>query len=82
MNKTFPEIFLWGGATAANQFVGAWKAGGKGPSVSDVALFKDPKSLAELLDVHGNYDITDKIIDTAMSTDDEVHYPKRHGIDF
>ncbi len=28
--------FLWGGATAANQFEGAWNAGGKGASVPDM----------------------------------------------
>ncbi|WP_326512882.1 6-phospho-beta-glucosidase [Clostridium intestinale] len=30
------EGFLWGGATAANQFEGGWKEGGKGPSTSDM----------------------------------------------
>ena len=33
----FPEGFLWGGATAANQFEGAWDEGGKGPSTADVS---------------------------------------------
>ena len=80
--KEFPKGFLWGGATAANQFEGGWKEGGKGVSVSDVALFKDPKSMAELLDVHGNCDINDEMIKAALATDDEVYYPKRHGIDF
>ena len=28
--------FLWGGATAANQYEGAWDADGKGPSISDM----------------------------------------------
>jgi len=28
--------FLWGGATAANQFEGAWNVDGKGPSTSDM----------------------------------------------
>ncbi|MFP7335635.1 6-phospho-beta-glucosidase [Shouchella clausii] len=28
--------FLWGGATAANQFEGAWNKGGKGPSTADM----------------------------------------------
>lgn len=32
---SFPENFLWGGATAANQFEGAWQADGKGESVPD-----------------------------------------------
>ena len=31
----FPEGFLWGGATAANQCEGAWKTDGKGESVED-----------------------------------------------
>ena len=32
----FPENFLWGGAVAANQCEGAWREGGKGPSIMDV----------------------------------------------
>lgn len=32
----FREDFLWGGATAANQYEGAWNLDGKGPSVSDM----------------------------------------------
>ena len=34
--KAFPETFLWGGATAANQFEGAYNLDGKGLSVQDV----------------------------------------------
>ena len=30
------EGFLWGGATAANQFEGGWNKGGKGPSSADM----------------------------------------------
>lgn len=33
---TFRDDFLWGGATAANQYEGAWDVDGKGPSVSDM----------------------------------------------
>jgi 6-phospho-beta-glucosidase len=32
----FPEDFLWGGATAANQIEGAYNEGGKGLSIQDV----------------------------------------------
>lgn len=35
-NARFPEGFLWGGATAANQIEGAYNEGGKGLSVQDV----------------------------------------------
>lgn len=34
----FPEGFLWGGATAANQFEGGYDADGKGLSVPDVIM--------------------------------------------
>ncbi|MFT4227657.1 glycoside hydrolase family 1 protein [Micropruina sp.] len=36
MSTTFPDGFLWGGGTAANQLEGAYDAGGKGPSIQDV----------------------------------------------
>lgn len=36
MTTTFPEGFLWGGATAANQFEGAYDQGGKGLSIQDI----------------------------------------------
>ena len=35
MQKTFPDNFLWGGATAANQCEGAWNMDGKGESTAD-----------------------------------------------
>ena len=34
----FPKNFLWGGATAANQFEGGFDADGKGLSVPDVIM--------------------------------------------
>ncbi|MBQ6370889.1 MAG: family 1 glycosylhydrolase [Firmicutes bacterium] len=32
----FPDSFLWGGATAANQVEGAWNEDGRGPAKTDV----------------------------------------------
>ncbi len=47
MSKTaFPEGFLWGGATAANQFEGAYNVDGKGLSVQDLL----PKGIGTLTD--------------------------------
>lgn len=80
--KAFPDGFLWGGAIAANQCEGAWREGGKGISVSDVARFKDPGVMKDINDVHGFCDITDEEIQEALSSNDETLYPKRHGIDF
>ena len=34
--RSFRKDFLWGGATAANQYEGAWDTDGKGPSISDM----------------------------------------------
>jgi len=36
MNFNFPKDFLWGGATAANQYEGGYNEGGKGLSTADV----------------------------------------------
>ena len=36
MKTVFPQNFLWGGATAANQLEGAYLTDGKGLSVPDV----------------------------------------------
>ena len=32
---SFPKNFLWGGATAANQYEGGWNEGGRGPAMTD-----------------------------------------------
>ncbi len=33
---SFPNNFMWGGATAANQYEGGWNEGGRGPTLFDV----------------------------------------------
>lgn len=78
----FPDNFLWGGSTSANQIEGAWNEDGKGLSVADVQLFRNPKTLSELNNVKGNTDINDSMIEKAISSNSDKDYPKRHGIDF
>ncbi|PLS03135.1 glycoside hydrolase family 1 protein [Neobacillus cucumis] len=71
MNRKFPEGFLWGGATAANQLEGAYQEGGKGLNLADV--LPGGKVRLELLMKPGfNYEIDQ----------DKYHYPNHEGIDF
>ncbi|WP_163651672.1 glycoside hydrolase family 1 protein [Listeria sp. PSOL-1] len=68
--QAFPEGFLWGGATAANQLEGAYSEGGKGLSVADV--MPGGKKRFEIL--------------SSPSFDWQIHadkynYPNHHGID-
>ena len=54
MPHAFPEGFLWGGATAANQIEGAWNEGGRGPATSDFArlITKQIRDTEGIFDVH------------------------------
>jgi len=67
MSKSlFPNNFLWGGATAANQFEGGWNADGKGPSTSDMLT-------------GGTHTVSRKI---SKKIEEGVHYPSHEAIDF
>ncbi|AVD36302.1 glycoside hydrolase family 1 protein [Clostridioides difficile] len=78
--RKFPEGFLWGGATAANQFEGGWNLGSKGWSVSDVAKAHFD---VDVKDYKSNNEITTRDIEEGLAhPEDEVNYPKRHGSDF
>lgn len=62
----FPKDFLWGGATAANQFEGGWQEGGKGPSCSDMCT--------------GGSHTTSKRI--TREIEEGTFYPSHEAIDF
>ena len=64
--RSFRKDFLWGGATAANQFEGAWNLDGKGPSVSDMCT-------------NGTYEKPKRI---TPKFEEGTLYPSREAIDF
>lgn len=67
----FPEGFLWGGATAANQLEGGFHEGNKGLNIADV--LPGGKERLEILQTPGfNWEI-DK---------EKYRYPNHQGIDF
>ena len=62
----FPEGFLWGGATAANQCEGAWLADGKGESVED----------------HLTGGAVDRPRTYTRVIDPDTYYPSHESVDF
>lgn len=76
--KKFPEGFLWGGATAANQIEGAYDLDGKGLSTADMVRYI-PK--AERTKDHA-LDVTREEIEAILAGTQEGRFPKRDGIDF
>ncbi|QWT18028.1 glycoside hydrolase family 1 protein [Collinsella sp. zg1085] len=64
--SAFKDNFLWGGATAANQFEGAWDVDGKGPSVPDMCT-------------NGTVDSPKRI---TTSIKENTLYPSHEAIDF
>lgn len=80
MHKTFPKGFLWGGATAANQYEGGFNQGGKGWSVSDCVR---SRLNVDVKDYSSHNHMTTADIEEALANpEDMVNYPKRHGSEF
>ena len=74
----FPEGFLWGGATAANQVEGAWDEGGKGMTIQDCLPYREP----DLNDYTKSFAYTTRDLEEALAAGSEANYPKRRAIDF
>lgn len=65
MNK-FSEDFIWGSATAANQYEGGWDLGGKGPSISDAITVGSANKKRVIMD----------------EISDHIYYPSHNATDF
>jgi 6-phospho-beta-glucosidase len=78
-NNQFPEGFLWGGATAANQLEGAYNVGGKGLSIFDMVQFvpKEERGNDIEMDVKSKKELEDLLAGKGGD-----NFPKRRGIDF
>lgn len=75
----FPKDFLWGGATAANQYEGGYREGKRGPATSDITQRVKSRDLKDLMSIFKPTTKAD--IEFALS-DTEGDYPKRRGSDF
>ncbi len=72
------QNFLWGGAVAANQVEGAWRAHGKGLSVADVASYRPQ---LDVTNYQKQVAISLEEIQRAINDQSDQNYPKRRGID-
>ena len=73
----FPQGFLWGGATAANQCEGAWDIDGKGMTIQDCLEFR----AGNISNMTKQFAFTSEDLNKAQSVN-TINYPKRRGIDF
>lgn len=80
MTKQFPKDFLWGGATAANQFEGAWNVDGRGPATSDTSRAVGPEERKSMKSEF-NSPMTRAKLDAALNNTEGL-YPKRWESDF
>ena len=88
---SFPKGFLWGGATAANQYEGGYLSGGKGPAVADTLTGGDGRNgiprrfICELADGTRKEfgGMRDEIPAGAKAIiDPDVYYPSHVATDF
>lgn len=70
-------ILKWGGATAANQWEGAWQESGKGLCVADINEFMGDLPLEE----RNNHNFTIAEVQALME-DKNKYFPKWVGLDF
>ncbi|OUN43071.1 glycoside hydrolase family 1 protein [Enorma massiliensis] len=81
--SVFPDGFLWGGATAANQIEGAYDEGRRGLATSDFAPFISREANRGYEgDPLPHNAMTREMLDDALEHPEKWNLPKRRGIDF
>ena len=92
----FRKDFLWGGATAANQYEGGYNEGGRGLAISDIITngsltvprrlsFIDSKGEVHIMDNKGIYSDGKPIVveeDYKGYIDPGIYYPSHKAVDF
>ena len=86
----FNKNFLWGGATAANQFEGGYDEGGKGLTVSDFITngsHTSPRKLTWKIESTGKTGVTDSLFPempegAVPAVLDGYYYPSHKATDF
>ena len=89
----FPKDFLWGGATAANQYEGGWNEGGKGPNTSDTMTngsHTEPRKVTWLNPKTGETGYVNQVFGAPMEFPegtrpdvvDGYYYPSHQATDF
>lgn len=80
LKNGFPEDFLWGGATAANQLEGAFDKDDKGLSLSDVYYYDSALPKENLTNQW--HTMKHDQVKEALDPNSTRYYPKRHGNNF
>lgn len=87
MTTHFPQGFLWGGATAANQVEGAWNEDGRGPALTDVTTGGSVKAGRKVTYIGadgkpGTLERNEKLPEGAhCAVLDNYYYPNHIGVD-
>lgn len=75
VRTSFPENFLWGGATAASQVEGGYDRGGRGLSTSDMVAYKPRTGKNDNM----KFNVTGKELDKYLEHPEDYYFPKRKG---